>query len=319
MPTRNRVVRRRVLTAAVAGGAIAAIGGQLVARYRRDLEAARGRLASFDRQVISTEFGALEYAERGVGKPVLVSHGIFAGCDGALLAARDLVADRRVIAPSRFGYLGSALPPDATPAAQADAFDDLVDALGIAQIDVIGISAGTTSALQFALRHPDRVGHLVIVSGNWPGSPTATVQPWPARLAYGDLPMWALEVFAPSFLARLMGVPHGFALRGADAEFVTELSDSIFPVGPRAAGARFDAFVSNADVNRYPLEDLKVPTLIVHAMDDPLASYDAAQQAAARIPGAALIRIESGGHLLLGNTDRVQRELAAFLAEPANA
>jgi hypothetical protein len=35
-----------------------------------------------------------------------------------------------VIAPSRFGYLGSALRPSATPADQADAFVALLDQLG---------------------------------------------------------------------------------------------------------------------------------------------------------------------------------------------
>jgi alpha/beta hydrolase fold len=60
-----------------------------------------------------------------------------------------------------------------SPADQADAYVLLFDHLGIGEVDVLGISAGTTSALQLALRHPDRVRHLVIVSGNLPGNPTA--------------------------------------------------------------------------------------------------------------------------------------------------
>jgi pimeloyl-ACP methyl ester carboxylesterase len=55
------------------------------------------------------------------------------------------------------------MPPDATPAAQADAFAALLDALGIARIDVIAVSAGATSALQLALRHPDKVKHLAVL------------------------------------------------------------------------------------------------------------------------------------------------------------
>ena len=60
---------------------------------------------------------------------------------------------------------------------QADAFAALLDALDIDQIDVIGESAGATSALQLALRHPERVKHLAVLVGNLPGSPTAVVQP----------------------------------------------------------------------------------------------------------------------------------------------
>jgi hypothetical protein len=102
-----------------AGLALPAFGVFL--RYRRDMNAARARLAAVDRHVISTRWGAVEYAEQGHGDPVLVVHGIFHNCVGGLLSVRDLLTDRRVIAPSRFGYLGSSMPPNATPAAQADA------------------------------------------------------------------------------------------------------------------------------------------------------------------------------------------------------
>jgi hypothetical protein len=100
--------------AAVAAGlAVPAFG--LALRYRRDLNAARARQARVERHVISTQWGAVEYAERGHGDPVLVLHGIFHNCVGGLLSVRDLFPDRRVIAPSRFGYLGSSMPPNATP------------------------------------------------------------------------------------------------------------------------------------------------------------------------------------------------------------
>jgi pimeloyl-ACP methyl ester carboxylesterase len=100
----------------------------------------------------------------------------FGSCESVLLFA-DLFGDRRVIAPSRFGYLGSRMPAGATPADQADVFVALLEALGISAVDVLGISAGTTSVLQLAVRHPERLKHLVVLSGNLPGSPTAVVQP----------------------------------------------------------------------------------------------------------------------------------------------
>ena len=75
-----------------------------------------------------------------------------------------------------------------------------------------------------------------------------------------------------------------------------------------------DAYRTNPEVSEYPFEALQVPTLVVHAADDPLASYDAAAAAAARIPGARLVSLDSGGHLQLGQTERVRNEIAAFLA-----
>ena len=300
------------VTALTAGVAIPAVA--LSARYRRDVAAARARIAAVERQVLSTRWGAVEYAERGHGDPVLVVHGIFHNCAGGLLSVRDLFSGRRVIAPSRFGYLGSSLPPNATPAAQADAFAALLDGLGIDRIDVIGLSAGATSALQLALRHPRRVKHLALLVGNLPGSPTAVVQPPSAKLVNTQLVMWALKTFAPSMMTRLVaGVPRGFAMNRGDARFVSEFIESLFPVRPD--GVLFDAFISNADVNHYNLEAIHVPTLIVHTKDDQLASHDASQRAAARITGARFVSLESGGHLMLGQTKTIREELADFYGD----
>jgi pimeloyl-ACP methyl ester carboxylesterase len=87
----------------------------------------------------------------------------------------------------------------------------------------------------------------------------------------------------------------------------------LFPVTPE--GLNFDLYVSNADVNDYNLEALSVPTLIAHTNDDQLASHEASKRAAERIPGARFVSLESGGHLMLGQTKIVRDELADFFAE----
>jgi pimeloyl-ACP methyl ester carboxylesterase len=299
---------------AASSAALAGVGAYVVPRYRHDLREAQRRLDAVDRDTISTPFGAVEYAVRGTGEPLLVSHGIFHGCDGALLSVRDLAPGRRVIAPSRFGYLGSALPPVATPADQADAFVALLDHLRLDRTDVVGTSAGTTAALQLGLRHPARVKHLVIISGNLPGSTTAIAQPPWARFLNRDLPIWTLKSLNWRLLARLAGVPRDFPCSNEDNRYVTEFIDSLFPVAPRAEGIDFDAFISNPDVNGYPLEQLTVPTLLIHAVDDPLVSYPAAVEAAERIPGSVLVTLESGGHLGLGQAERIRTEVDSFVA-----
>ena len=305
-------MKTSVVAGLAAGVAIPTYGVYL--RYRRAMNAARVRLAAVERRVISTRWGAVEYAERGCGAPVLVVHGIFHNCVGGLLSVRDLCTDRRVIAPSRFGYLGSTMPADATPEHQADALVAVLDALDIDRIDVIGESAGATSALQLALRHPERVKHLAVLVGNLPGSPTAVVQPSAAKLFNRQLPLWMLRTFAPSMMVRLVaGLPKGFAISREDARFVIEFIDSLFPVSPE--GVDFDAFVSNAAVNDCDLEGIRVPTLIVHTKDDQVASHAASRRAAKRIPGARFVSLESGGHLMIGQTKIVRDELAGCFAE----
>lgn len=55
--------------------------------------------------------------------------------------------------------------------------------------------------------------------------------------------------------------------------------------------------------------------MIIHSKDDPLASYEAAGRAAARIQGATRVGLRSGGHLALGQTEIVHGAVAPFLQD----
>jgi pimeloyl-ACP methyl ester carboxylesterase len=287
----------------------------LVRRYRHDLDAAYARLAAVEPTVLMTRFGAVEYAERGRGEPLLSIHGSFGGCDAGLAYLRGLIPrDRRVVAPSRFGYLGSTKPPGANQADQADAFADLLDNIGIHTADVIAFSSGATSAIQLALRHPDRVKHLVVISGNLPGAVAVPIPPPVARLLYRDAVIWTLKVFARPVLIRQIGIPRTYELQAQDEQIVSDFLDSLFPVAPRVEGSTSDAFIFDPEIDNYQLETLAVPTMFVHAKDDLLVSYDLAQRAAARVDGARLVTIEQGGHLMLGGHGRfIARSVLAFL------
>ncbi|WP_457948801.1 alpha/beta fold hydrolase [Pseudarthrobacter sp. alpha12b] len=298
-------------TAAVVGSAAWAARG-----YRRDATVAQNRLSAVQRHYASTPFGTVEYAESGAGDPIPVSHGIFHGCGGGLLSVRSILHGRRIIAPSRFGYLGSELPAGAAPRDQADAFAALLDHLNLSQVDIIGISAGTTAALEFALHYPDRTKHLIVLSGNFPGDPTAAAPPAWAKLLYRDLPLWLMKKGAPVQFARLMGVPAGFPRTPEQAQEMDEMMESIFPIGPRTAGAVFDAYVSNPAVNDLPIDKITVPTIIVHAKDDPMCAFAPAEDAAQRIPGCVLVAQESGGHLGLGQAAFTRAALDHFLEVP---
>ncbi|MEJ2738040.1 MAG: alpha/beta hydrolase [Anaerolineae bacterium] len=289
------------------------------ARFQRDMRAARERLRGEGSQVIETACGPIEYATFGKGDPVLVVHGIFGGFDQGLVIARGNVGERFYsIVPSRFGYLGSPLPVDASPAGQADAYVCLLDALGIEKAAILGTSAGATSALQFALRHPDRCSALVLFSANLPGEVEAGLPPEPvSRMMFkSDFVFWMLTTYFSSSMRSTMGVPKGFELTPEYEADVAGVMKTVLPVRPRSDGALFDMYVSNLEVNTgYPLEEVAAPVLIVNAVDDPLTLYRNAQSAAERIPGAKLVTIEDGGHMLLGHQERIRSEIAAFLDE----
>jgi pimeloyl-ACP methyl ester carboxylesterase len=59
-------------------------------------------------------------------------------------------------------------------------------------------------------------------------------------------------------------------------------------------------------------EHIRVPTLIVHAVDDPPVAYENAEYAARHIPGSRLLALD-GGHFMAGHHDQVRSELRQLL------
>jgi pimeloyl-ACP methyl ester carboxylesterase len=308
-----------VKTFAKTGVAVVAVGsGSLGLRYRRDLHRAQARLARLERKSTDTPFGPLEYCEWGEGAPLLLVHGVVGGCDVPPSWRALVPAGYGIITPSRFGYLGSPLPPDASTARQADAFASLFDALGIARAPVLAFSAGSTSAVQLALRHRERVSALVLVASNAPHEKPVTLAPRAlAPLVFSQPTLWFLRVFLPSKLAAIAGTPAGYELSEQDRRTLETIFDSFFPMRPRAKGIIFDGYVGNPEIGGCDFEQITVPTLGVHAADDPLASYEDACAMIARIPGSHWVRVERGGHIFIHNDEHAKGEIAVFLA--ANA
>lgn len=286
-------------------------------RFGDALRAAGARIAALKQDALRTPDGVVRYVDVGAGAPVLLVHGIFGGADAALRQLTPLVPDGfRVIAPSRFGYLGSDLPAGASPARQADAFAALLDKIGIEKTAVVAASAGATSALQLAIRHPERVSALVLVSPNGPGCQHDR-PPMPHAVASAlwrsERLMWLARRWFTARLLRMMGVPA--TPSEADRDRVDAELDGIFPVAERVDGALFDAFVSNPDINHgYEFGRVTAPTLVVHARDDTRAPCWAAIALAQSIPGARLHVLEDGGgHLMLGGHPEIAEEIGALL------
>lgn len=282
--------------------------------YRSGIDAARRRLADRERRILhDPRFGDIEYTEWGEGPPMLLSHPLFGGFDMMTgFAGTYIGAGYRFVAPSRFGYLGSSLPSAAMPADQAGADALLLDSLGIDAVAVFGYSGGGPSAIQFALRHPGRTTALILLASALPGKAGAPPKAL-ARAFFGsDRIFWILKSRAPSLFARILGMPKGFHPAPAQRERIEQIMDSLFPIRPRKRGILFDLYVSNPDVQTYPLEQISVPTLIINAKDDGLSAFDNAARACTRIRRSKLMAIDRGGHLLLGSETRIQEEIASF-------
>lgn len=195
-----------------------------------------------------------------------------------------------------------------TPADQADAYALLLDHLGIDRAVVIGYSAGSGSILEFARHHRQRVIGLILASWRLGGGVTLAKAFAPLlRLAYSaDRLFWIFKRLMPTAYSQMMGIPRGYRPSPQQAAAIAASRDLLFPLKPRRDGAIFDGFVSNLVADRFPLEQLTVPTLVISARDDPLAPYRFAARAASRIPGARLVTINGGGHFFMGTTLRFE-------------
>ena len=316
------MARRELIVALFAVTLSLAAGGY--ALYRRDLAAARSRLAGAS-DIATTSCGPIEYATSGTGQPVLVVHGAGGGFDQGLAFGGPL-AERgyRVVAMSRFGYLRTPLPTDASADAQADAHACLLDALALERAAVVGISAGAPSAIELALRHPRRVTALVLAVPaafvpRGDGSPPVRTPPGVRQLFATalrfDFLFWAIRRTAPGFMTRaLLGTPSEVVARADASERarVATILDAILPIGERRLGLLNDALVT-AQLERPSLESIRVPTLTISAADDLYGTYDTAQYAAAHIPGARFVGYPGGGHVFVGHAGEVTHEIAEFL------
>jgi len=310
---------------ATASLAAAAIVAWSYARFRRDLSARFARLVGAS-LIAQTRSGPIEYAESGSGTSLLIAHGAGGGFDqgmefgGASLAHRGFY----VIAASRFGYLRTPLPADASPAAQADAYAALLDSLGIARTAILGVSAGAPSAMQFAIRHPHRCTSLVLLVPIAFTPPNITASAprlsrfaaWLLVMIVGsNLRYWLASKFARELVVKLvLATPVDVVHRASRYERrrVARLIDGVLPISRRSKGIINDAQISSSPV-RYELERITAPTLVLSVRDDLYGTFASAQYTASQLPNAKFVSYDTGGHVWVGHDNHVLADIVSFL------
>lgn len=311
---------RRALLAGIGGLALTGTA-YATGAFREARRQADGRLFGHS-TLIDSRAGALEYAVAGNGPPVMMIHGTGGGFDqGLLFAAKLRQRGFSIVAPSRFGYLRSAFPDDASPVHQAETLVDLLDHLGIDRLPVIGGSAGALTAAEFALRHPDRCARLGLLvpaanlTNRDPVEFTAL-----QRLAVGavlgsDFAFWALSRLAPGQMMRTLLATDPALLESVSAEEqlrARTILDQIFPIGRKIDGLRTDGYWAGAP-SPTAYDQISVPTLILSCEDDLFGTARTARLLAERIPDADLILYPTGGHIWLGHDDDLADRIAEFI------
>jgi 2-hydroxy-6-oxonona-2,4-dienedioate hydrolase len=300
--------------------ALSVVAAGVYVAFAHDVAGARARLAGHS-DTIETSFGRLEYAVAGEGEPMLIVHGAGGGFDQGLDMTGEMAKrGYRLIAPSRFGYLRSALPDKLTTAMQADAYVQLLDHLGVNKAVIVGISAGAWSSIQFAIRHPERCRALVLlVPANYLPPGTANHGGAVARAIFeSDFVAWAalkLMPVMPGGMTKMMLGTDAAVIHAAGSDEqarVQQILDHLLPVSSRLRGMQFDIDTA-ATRESYPLERIVCPVIAISAEDDSFHTAERAKLIVSAVHDGRIIIFPAGGHALVGHYADALREIGAFL------
>jgi pimeloyl-ACP methyl ester carboxylesterase len=241
--------------------------------------------------------------EHGEGPPIVLVHGLPGNVgDWGALPERLAARGHRVVSYDRVGF-GHASRPDPEPGlysfeSNARELGALMDALGLPRAALVGWSYGGGIVQLFAREHPERVSHAVLLSSVGPlntAEPTAL-----DRLV--ELP------FAAPLFTWLASVPPLGDAMARDAVVAAFSDEAAVPQGwherTRAMLSMPNTLRSMVlEMQRYDAsllrpEELTVPVLVLHGTDDRNTPYATGEDLQRRIPGAQLVAIEHGSHML---------------------
>jgi pimeloyl-ACP methyl ester carboxylesterase len=266
---------------------------------------------TFETGVIEVRGRPIELRRAGTGAPLLYLHAIGGDTEG--LAALDALAEERtVLMPMHPGFAGSAGLED------IDSIEDLafhyrevLDALGLAAVDVVGTSYGGWIALEVACRWPERVRRLVLVD--------------PAGLWLDEAPMAELFGAAPAELAERLffdqSLPPAQLLRALSG--FGDLPEEMLLERARAAAAAarvaWNPYFHNPKLPER-LHRVAMPVLILWGREDRLIPLAHGERYRALLPDARLAVIDGAGHLpILEKPDEVLAHVRPFLAANGRA
>ena len=229
------------------------------------------------------------YERRGHGPPLLLLHGGASDSREWRAQIPAFAARYTTVAWDAPGCGASSDPPASFRFPDyADTLAAFVEALGLERPHVLGLSWGSTLALELVRRHPDLVRSLVLTAAyaGWKGS--LSPEEVQRRLAstLHDLE-GSPEAYARAF------VPSLFTPR-APAELVEETVAMTAELHPDGARTMVRA-MADADL-RDVLPSIRVPVLLLYGEEDVRSPRDVAQVMAESVPEATLTFLPEAGH-----------------------
>ncbi len=207
---------------------------------------------------------------------------------------------------------------DYSPEAHVRDLEAVVDALGLERLALYGHSQGGATAITYAVRHPQRVSHLILVG-------SFARMAWLVDTEEGQqLFQTALTLMRQGWGTDLPAYRQFFTslfMPDADAEAIQEFNEfQRISASPENAAAVLSA-MRDTDVSEL-LPHVGAPTLVVHCRGDAVVPFESGRELAVGIPGARFLPLDSRNHALLPHEPAAAvlgKAVDAFLAEGEEA
>ena len=149
----------------------------------------------------------LHYIEQGQGQPLILLHGNGESCDYFEHQIPCFSKDYRVIAIDTRGHGQSPRGEKPFTIKQfSEDLHDFMDENGIEKANVLGFSDGGNIALEFALKHPERVEKLILNGANLFSSGVKPLYQWPIEIGYRIAKLFAKKSEKAKQNAEMLGL-----------------------------------------------------------------------------------------------------------------
>ena len=197
---------------------------------------------------------------------------------------------------------------DLSPEAQVRDLEAVVDALNLDRVALYGMSQGGATAITYAVRHPERVTHLILYGSYARSSSTSEEHLTRMTLIRQG---WGSDVPAHRQFFT------GLFMPDADADAIRLFNEvQRVSTSPEMAVALYSAM---QDIDVYELlGQVDVPTLVIHRRGDAIVPFEFGRELAAHIPGARFLPLEGRNHVIQPNepaNEIFRRAVEDFLRE----
>ncbi len=259
--------------------------------------------------------------ELGSGPPVVFIHGLSGSWQNWLEQLPVFAREHRVVAFDLPGFGGSAMPGEQISISGYGRWvDTLLDRLGVQSAAVVGNSMGGFIGAELAIRYPERVERLVLISAAGLSIEHMRNEHVLAALRTLENRLAAYTGWLGSRSDALTNRPRTRRLIFAIVAHRPELLPGPL-VAEQVRGSGKPGFVPALDaLTNYPIRDrlgeIACPALIVWGANDRLIPARDADEFERLIPNARKVVWPETGHVaMLERPEAFNRLLAAFLAE----